>query len=69
MIFTVCGGGVCLVDLRPYMEKSPEEATFRKEILEECQEEDGAIYLSPSEVRFSLTQELFITKNFWRRLV
>ena len=37
-----------LVDLRPYMEKSPEwEATFRKEILEECQEEDGAIYLSP----------------------
>lgn len=30
------------------MEKSPEwEATFRKEILEECQEEDGAIYLSP----------------------
>ena len=37
-----------LVDLRPYMEKSPEwKATFRREILEECQEEDGAVYLSP----------------------
>lgn len=37
-----------LVDLRPYMEHSPDwKATFRREILEECQEEDGAIYLSP----------------------
>lgn len=37
-----------LVNLCPYMEESPEwEATFRQEILEECQEEDGAVYLSP----------------------
>ena len=37
-----------LVDLRPYMEQAPEwKDTFRSEILEECQEEDGAIYLSP----------------------
>ena len=37
-----------LVDLRPYMEHSLDwKATFRREILKECQEEDGAIYLSP----------------------
>lgn len=37
-----------LVDLRPYMEHSSDwKATFRREILKECQEEDGAIYLSP----------------------
>lgn len=37
-----------LVDLRPYMEHSPDwKATFRREILEECQEKDGSVYLSP----------------------
>lgn len=37
-----------LVDLRPFLEENEQwKNTFHEEIMEECQEEDGAIYLSP----------------------
>lgn len=59
-----------LVDLRPYIWRSPQNGKppFEKRFWRSVRRKMEPFIFLLLEVRFSLTQELFITKNFWRRL-